>query len=52
MDHDRKIRILIIENDAGFRGPLRLHPSVAGCAPGTAADGAEGGFRIAVRVSG
>ncbi len=39
----QKTRVLIIEDDAGFRDLLRLNVSMAGYAPEVAVDGAEGG---------
>ena len=49
MDNDQKLRILIIEDDVGFRDLLRLHLSLAGHAPEVAVDGVEGGRALLAR---
>jgi DNA-binding response OmpR family regulator len=49
MENDRKIRILIIEDDVGFRDLLRIHLSLAGYAPEVAVDGVEGGRALLAR---
>jgi DNA-binding response OmpR family regulator len=46
MANDPKIRILIIEDDAGFRDLLRLHVSMAGYGAELAVDGVEGGKAV------
>ena len=43
MPDDRKIRILIIDDDIGFRDLLRLHLSAAGYEVQVAEDGVTGG---------
>ena len=43
MQQERKIRILIIEDDENFRFLLRIHLSQAGYEVGVAEDGVEGG---------
>ena len=46
MANDRKIRILIIEDDVDFRDLLRLHVSLAGYSAELAVDGVEGGKAV------
>lgn len=43
METDRKIRILVIEDDVEFRNLLRIHLSMAGYELELAEDGVEGG---------
>ena len=43
MKSPQDTRILIIEDDGGFRELLRIHLSLAGYVPETAVDGVEGG---------
>ena len=46
MANDPKTRILIIEDDVGFRDLLRLHVSMAGYSAELAVDGVEGGKAV------
>jgi len=46
MESTQKTRVLIIEDDAGFRDLLRLHVAMAGYAPEVAEDGVEGGRAV------
>jgi DNA-binding response OmpR family regulator len=49
MENDRKIRILIIEDDVDFRNLLRIHLSLAGYVLEVAEDGVEGGKALLER---
>lgn len=49
MENEQKIRILIIEDDVGFRDLLRIHLSLAGYASEMAEDGVEGGRALLAR---
>ena len=46
MPNDRKIRILIIDDDVGFRDLLRIHLSAAGYQVQLAEDGVTGGRAV------
>jgi DNA-binding response OmpR family regulator len=44
--NDRKARVLVIDDDAGFCELARMHLSLAGYAPEVALDGIEGGKAV------
>jgi DNA-binding response OmpR family regulator len=46
---DRKARVLVIDDDAGFCELARMHLSLAGYAPEVALDGIEGGRALLAR---